>query len=443
MNSYDTQSIEEFSHFSECVYIDKKFLLLIPEIGFSSKMRNLLQIWEFNKIFSEGKIEGIKLPYQPKDNSIDSYLDSVENKESTGTPNKKPDEVKKNDYKAEIKAPTDVAAVAAPLIVSPEAPESPAPMETSTEVPADLKTNLQTDLTDVETKFLAFLKFIDKIFTNYNIKKTLDKSIISDKSKELYDFVKENKKLILRIDSGKFCDTVNYLVIHSLRSTIFSMIIAMQLKMPVYKIVELGVSCILHEIGMFRLPPQYYMNDTPLSEQGKKALLTHPVLSYNILKNASFPLTVCLGALEHHERLNGSGYPRGLTHENISLYGKIIAVACSYEAAISPRPYKEARNASSGIIDMLKDKDKQYDETILKALLFSISFYPVGIYVRLSNKKIAQVVDVNPIDPRFPIVQIYGETDASGKPKIVKTENKKLVIERPLSKEELKAIENP
>ena len=239
----------------------------------------------------------------------------------------------------------------------------------------------------------------------------------------------------------KYSSPTNYLVMHSLRSSIFAIIIGLQLKMPPHRLIELGAACLLHEIGMFRLPPQYYMYDAPLSEEGKKALFTHPVLSYNILKNSSFSLPICLGALEHHERENGHGYPRGLTREKISMYGKIIAVACSYEAVTAPRPYKEAQDASSGIVEMIKNTNGQYDETILKALLYSLSFYPVGMYVHLSNGKIAKVIDVNPDDPRFPIVQIYGKTTPTGDPVIVQTKANEVTVKRQLSKEELKSID--
>ena len=123
------------------------------------------------------------------------------------------------------------------------------------------------------------------------------------------------------------------------------------------------------------------------------------------------------------------------------MYGKIIAVACSYEAATSPRPYKEAQDASSGIVEMIKNTNNQYDETILKALLFSLSFYPVGMYVHLSNGKIGKVIDVNPDDPRFPIIQLYGQRKASGDPVIIQTKADSTMIKKPLSKEELKNID--
>ncbi len=197
-------------------------------------------------------------------------------------------------------------------------------------------------------------------------------------------------------------------------------------------------ACLVHEIGMLKLPPQLYLNNEPLSETGKKAILAQPLLSYNILKEYKFPLAICVAVLEQHERENGQGYPRNLTSDKISIYGKIIAVACSYEAATSPRTYKEAKDASEALISILKNENNQYDEMILKALLFSLSFYPIGTFVHLSTGKVAQVIDIGVGDPRFPIVQIYGETGPTGSAKIIGTDANGVKITRPLKKEELK-----
>lgn len=84
----------------------------------------------------------------------------------------------------------------------------------------------------------------------------------------------------------------------------------------------------------------------------------------------------------------------------------------------------------------MKNQGKQYDETIIRALLFSVSLYPIGLYVVLSNNKIGQVVDVNPENPKFPIVQLYKELKPDGKPKVVETSEYGLSIARPLTKEE-------
>jgi HD-GYP domain-containing protein (c-di-GMP phosphodiesterase class II) len=250
------------------------------------------------------------------------------------------------------------------------------------------------------------------------------------------DIVKEDRRFILRVQKNNPPND-NYLASHAVKSTIISIIIGSYLKLPNHRLIELGVAALLHEIGMIKLPPQVYLSKRALQPQERKAILTHPVLGYNILKSFDFPLTVNLAALEHHERENGAGYPQKLTGDKISLYAKIIAVACSYEALSSQRPHKEAKDGYTGMLELLKNEGKQYDETIVRALVFSLSIYPIGLYVLLSSGRKGQVVDVNPENPRFPIVQIFGELNPDGKNKILETSQNGISIVRPLTREEI------
>jgi HD-GYP domain-containing protein (c-di-GMP phosphodiesterase class II) len=146
---------------------------------------------------------------------------------------------------------------------------------------------------------------------------------------------------------------------------------------------------------------------------------------------------VTIAALEHHERENGGGYPRKLTGDKISLYAKIIAVACSYEAQTNTRPHRAAKDGFSGMVDLLKNEGKQYDDTVIRALVFSLSIYPIGLYVLLSNGKKGQVVDVNPENPRYPIVQLLGVLTPDGKTKTLETSQNGVHIVRPLVRDEL------
>ena len=77
--------------------------------------------------------------------------------------------------------------------------------------------------------------------------------------------------------------------------------------------------------------------------------------------------------LEHHEKENGSGYPRHIATDNISTYAKIIAVACAFEASTAPRHYRSARPKDEAMLEILRNSSKQYDENVIKALLYSFS----------------------------------------------------------------------
>ena len=375
MKNYALKDIPPGSVFSEPVYLDDQFILAVPNLAFSEDIRRILVEWEFGEVHSDG---------EPRE-------DGAETDTSQAGGN------------AEISVANDAEKVQ-----------------------------------KAEQFYADFLKHVESVFASAAASKELHFYTIADKVKEMCDIVKEpeQRRYLLRVMKSESFST-NYLASHALKSAIISITIGHFIKLPPHRLIELGVAALLHEIGMNKLPPQLYLAKRELIPAEKKALLSHPLKGFQILKEYNFPLAVSLAALEHHERENGAGYPRKLTGDKISLYSKIIAVACSYEALTSMRPYRQAEDYHRGIIDLMKNAGKQYDDTIVRALVFSLSIYPIGLYVLLSNDKKAQVVDVNPENPRFPTVQLIGEFTPDGQNKLLETSPKGLYIVRPLQREEV------
>jgi HD-GYP domain-containing protein (c-di-GMP phosphodiesterase class II) len=376
MKNYAIKDIPPGSFFSQPVYLDEQFILTAPEVHFSPELIKTLQEWEFREVRSDGDPQA----------------------EYAGT----------GEITPEAEGMADKA-----LLSDGE------------------------QIRDSEKVYNSFLKYVETLFTQVSTQKELHFNQVAERVKELCDATRENRRYLLRVMKNDTAEGQNYLASHAVKSAIIAIIIGTFIKLPTHRLIELGVAALLHEIGMIKLPPQAYLSNRPLSPQERKLILSHPILSFNLLKSFDFPLVVSLAALEHHERENGSGYPQKLTSEKISLYAKIIAVACSYEALTSSRPHKDAKDGYSGMLDLLKNEGKQYDDTVVKALVFSLSIYPIGLYVLLSNGKKGQVVDVNPENPKFPMVQVFGELTPDGKNKVIETSQDKVFIARPLRKEEI------
>ena len=377
MKKYKIKEIPPEHFFTEPVFLDNNFILAAPEMPFTQTMIKALKEWEFSEVLSAG------------------------------------DPVK--DYVAKGANHSEGADLSG--------------VSTLSDVDKIMR---------AEEFYADFVKYVDTIFTHTAIKNELNFNTVAERVKTACDIIREDRRYLLRVQKNSLSSPDdNYLASHAVKSTIISIIIGFYLKLPSHRLIELGVAALLHEIGMIKLPSQVYLSNRPLQPQEQKAILTHPVLSYNLLKTFDFPLTITLAALEHHERENGSGYPRKLTGERISLYAKIIAVACSYEALSAQRPHKEAKDAYTGMLELLKNEGKQYDETVVRALVFSLSIYPIGLYVLLSSGRKGQVVDVNPENPRFPIVQVFGELTPDGKNKVLETSQDGVSIVRPLTKEEI------
>ena len=299
----------------------------------------------------------------------------------------------------------------------------------------------RSKMNSVQTVYNEYMNYINSVYTHYATHKKIDFQELSDTVKDLCVFIKDNKRYVLRITPSAEARSKNFLVIHSMRSTVLAITVGLELHMALSKLIELGISCILHEIGMLRLPPQLYMTDRPLTAAEKAQIMTHPHTGFNILKDLEFPLSILLGVLEHHEKENGLGYPRHLPGNKITTYAKIISVACSFEAITAPREYKSERTTFDAMVEMLKNPNGQYDSTVIKALLYSLSLYPIGAYVCLKNGKIGIVTDVSPNNPKNPIVQLAKERNEDGTVKAIQTDDNQNRIVRVLSKEEQQQVQ--
>ena len=292
----------------------------------------------------------------------------------------------------------------------------------------------------VRSVYEEYMNYIESVFTHYATHKEIDQEELSDTVQDLCIFIKEHRRYILRVNATIESEERNFLIIHTMRTTVLCLAIALQLHLPLSKMIELGVTSILHEIGMLRLPPQLYMTSKKLSVREKAQISKHTLLGYTIIKDLNFGLSIQLGVLEHHEKENGTGYPRRLSGEKISSNAKIIAVACTYEAISSPRSYKDEKSTFDALLEMLQNREHAYDGSVIKALLYTVSLYPIGTFVYLSNRKIAEVIDTNPDNPKTPIVQLLTEKDADGSFKTIQIGENNINILRILTKQEKEDI---
>jgi HD-GYP domain-containing protein (c-di-GMP phosphodiesterase class II) len=297
-----------------------------------------------------------------------------------------------------------------------------------------LSLNDNTKLTDARAFYADFQRFAEDIFTRAAGNGRISYDIVAEKIRDVCEEIKVNRRFLLQVQRDINAEGgYDFFAVHAIKSTVISIIIGSYLKLPAHRLIELGVAALLHEIGMVKLPPHIVQSKTELSVKDRNTLMLHPTIGFEMLKSLDFPMTVNAAALEHHERENGSGYPHKLSGEKIGLYGKIIAVACSYEAITAKRPHKDARGGYEGITDLLRNEGKRYDDSIIRALVFSLSIYPIGQFVLLSNGAKAQVIDVNPDDPRFPIVQVLDEKLPDGQNRIIETSPAGISIQAPLS----------
>ncbi len=156
---------------------------------------------------------------------------------------------------------------------------------------------------------------------------------------------------------------------HQQRVSELSLAIAKELHYSDANLEGLRMSTMLHDIGKFAIPAEILTKPTPLSEEEMGLLRSHVVEGYKILRLIHFHWPVAQTVLQHHERLDGSGYPNGLKGDSISDEARIIGVADTVEALTSSRPYRPAVGLDIALMNIQEESDRLFDPKIVAVCL--------------------------------------------------------------------------
>ncbi len=154
---------------------------------------------------------------------------------------------------------------------------------------------------------------------------------------------------------------------HQQRVARLSRAIAQELKLSEDEIKGVYVSAMLHDIGKISIPGEILVKTGDLNPIEYKYIMQHCQAGYDVLKMIEFPWPVAQIVLQHHENLDGSGYPQGLTGDGILLYAKIIRVADVVESMVSHRPYRKALGKEPAIREITDKAKTHYDPRVVQA----------------------------------------------------------------------------
>jgi PAS domain S-box-containing protein/putative nucleotidyltransferase with HDIG domain len=156
---------------------------------------------------------------------------------------------------------------------------------------------------------------------------------------------------------------------HQQRATQLACAIAREIGLSEERIGGLRLAELIHDIGKVRVPAEILMNPDGLSEPEFMMIKAHPRLGYEILRTIDFPWPVAQIVLQHHERMDGSGYPSGLSGEDIIMEARILAVSDVVDAMASHRPYRAALGINKALEEISQNKGVLYDSRVVDACL--------------------------------------------------------------------------
>jgi len=207
-----------------------------------------------------------------------------------------------------------------------------------------------------------------------NVNKDLKLDIIKRKKTEktLNQTLKRNKKLAHELVDmvGRIVETRDpYTAGHQLRVSELATAIAREMKLTEDKIEGIRIASLIHDIGKISIPAEILSNPIKLNEKEYSIIKDHSQIGYDILKTIDFPWPVAQIVLQHHEKLNGSGYPQGLKSNKILLEAKIIEVADVVEAMSSHRPYRPALGIYKALEKISQNRGILYDPEVVDTCL--------------------------------------------------------------------------
>jgi HD-GYP domain-containing protein (c-di-GMP phosphodiesterase class II)/type II secretory pathway predicted ATPase ExeA len=228
--------------------------------------------------------------------------------------------------------------------------------------------------------------------------------------------VRTDRKLMKKALFGEEPDV--YLLQHCVNVAAQGAKIAIGMGYSEDELKQLSLAALIHDVGMGEIPEQIWTKKGALSASELEEMRKHPIYGYERLK----PLDeIAQVVLQEHERMDGSGYPHGLSSGDIHEFSYIIGIADIYDSLLHTRPYRDKRYSSFEAIKEIVTKEKQrFPASVLKSLVAHFLF-PVGSHVELNSREKAEVVEENRANPMRPVVKITRDKDDRSyeKPRIV------------------------
>jgi HD-GYP domain-containing protein (c-di-GMP phosphodiesterase class II) len=221
---------------------------------------------------------------------------------------------------------------------------------------------------------------------------------------KLVDSLVNNQGVLINIGDIKSYDDYTYH--HSLSVSILSIAIGLAMGIPQHRLKKLGQCAVMHDIGKIFVPLSIINKPGRLTDKEFMEIKKHPLYGYAYIKEHSIG-SPDIGEIvgSHHEKLDGTGYPRGLTGKDIHMFSRIISVADVYDALTSTRPYRTPSPPAEALEFIMGGGGSAFDYDVVQAFVTKVELYPVGSYVGLSNGQKAKVLSNQKNRPTVQIME--------------------------------------
>jgi HD-GYP domain-containing protein (c-di-GMP phosphodiesterase class II) len=268
---------------------------------------------------------------------------------------------------------------------------------------------LELEWTNAKAIFKASVNILHESMQALKNNEKINPEYFHQASKAILRSIMRNKDALTWL--GKDRDQQSYLYEHSVNSSILMGLFAHAHGLSNENIEFCITGALLHDLGQVHIEEEFFQRSGPLTPQEFEQVKEHVNFGLRILADDDNSSDIILHiVLEHHERVDGSGYPNGLKKDEISLYGRMFAIVDTYDAVTNNRHHKKALPSSVGMRTLLQLSKKHFDQGLVHQFIKCMGIYPTGSLVKLSNGYLAIVIAQNAQSPLKPLVNVMFNT---------------------------------
>lgn len=255
-------------------------------------------------------------------------------------------------------------------------------------------------------------RILRQTLEDFETKTIVDLTDMSECIHNIIDEILANPDIQVSLNDISAAD--EYTFSHSVSTTVYSLLIAAKLGYNRQMLERLAAGSLLHDMGKIVLDKKVLNKNGELSPEEYEQVKLHTIHGYDMLKKCiNLSELSRIIALQHHERMDGTGYPNGSPAGELHEFVRIVALADVYDALVTDRCYRRRWSSNNAVNYLVENADTKFDLKLVSILIKQIAIYPNGSLVKLSTNSIGIVKEQNKNFPLRPIVRII--TDENGK----------------------------
>jgi HD-GYP domain-containing protein (c-di-GMP phosphodiesterase class II) len=276
-----------------------------------------------------------------------------------------------------------------------------------------LQSDFEAELPQAEIAHEALEQGIAEVMRDLEEGRSLDLGKLSPGVDAMIESITRNPSAFLWLKAIKRKD--NYAYQHALGCSVWAASFGRHLGLDRGELGELTLGGLLFDVGKTRVDSRILTMPLPLDEQQLALARTHVQHGMDILENTpGLGSRVLEAVATHHERHDGSGYPRGLSGNGIPMFGRIIGLIDSYDAMTSVRPYRESRSPHHAVMELYQSRGRLFQGALVEHFIQTCGIYPGGSLVELTDGRVGVVTSVHSLKRLRPSVMLL--LDSSKQP---------------------------